>query len=92
MPWSDSFDDPIPAKGRTLFTLECAAKFIKRLPNAEQETQHWQTAIGQLIDAAEGRNLVMHARIGMLKALTHGHLRPAASPRKKVAKSHGMVR
>jgi hypothetical protein len=55
MAWSDSFDDSIPVKGKTLFTLECAATYIKKLSNAEQETPHWQVAIEQLIDAAEGR-------------------------------------
>jgi hypothetical protein len=93
MPWSDPFDEPIPVRGRTLFTLECAARYIKKLSNAEQESQHWQLAIEQLIDAAEGRNFVMQARIGLLKALTRGHLRPEPPPpRKTVTKSYKVIR
>lgn len=69
MPWSDRFDDPIPVKGRNLLTLECAAKYIKKLSNAEQETVYWQDAIEALIMAAEGAGPLMHARVGMLRAL-----------------------
>jgi hypothetical protein len=86
MSWTAPFDEPIPIKGRTLFTLNCAARYIRKLSNAEQESQHWQLAIEQLIDAAEGRNSVMDARIGLVKALSHGHLRTAA-PRKKRVKA-----
>jgi hypothetical protein len=45
-----------------------------------------------LIDSAEGRNLVMHARIGMMKALAHGHLRPTRAPRSKPAKARQINR
>jgi hypothetical protein len=69
MPWSDPFDDPIPARGRTLRTLECAAKYIRKLSNGEQETLHWQDAIEALIMAAEGTGPLMHARVSMLRAL-----------------------
>ncbi len=34
----------------------------------------------QLIDAAEGRNFMMHARIAMLRALNHGKPDPAPAP------------
>jgi hypothetical protein len=38
-----------------------------KLPRAEQGLEEWQTAIGCLIGAAEGRDFMMHARrsIGM---------------------------
>jgi hypothetical protein len=39
------------------------------LPKAEQDLEEWQTAIGCLIGAAEGRDFMMHARIGVLRAL-----------------------
>ena len=40
-----------------------------KLPKAEQKLEPWQTAIGCLIGAAEGRDFVMHSRIGVLRAL-----------------------
>jgi hypothetical protein len=45
------------------------ADFIMKLPKAEQDLEEWQTATGCLIGAAEGRDFVMHARIGVLRAL-----------------------
>jgi hypothetical protein len=68
--WSRHFDDPIPlARGRQLVTLQDAAGYIMELPIAEQKLEEWQTATGCLIGAAEGRDFLMHARIGMLRAL-----------------------
>jgi hypothetical protein len=55
--------------GRQLVTLKDAAEYIQKLPEAEQQLEEWQTAIGCLIGAAEGRDFVMHARIGVLRAL-----------------------
>jgi len=40
-----------------------------KLSKAEQDLDEWQTAIGCLIGAAEGRDFLMHARIGVLRAL-----------------------
>jgi hypothetical protein len=40
-----------------------------KLPKAEQGLAEWQIAIACLIGAAEGRDFMMHARIGMLRAL-----------------------
>jgi hypothetical protein len=40
-----------------------------KLPKAEQKLDEWQTAIHCLMGAAEGRDFMMHARIGMLQAL-----------------------
>ena len=72
MPWSTSFDDPIGLRGgRKLRTLQEAADFIMRLPEAEQQEPHWQIAIEMLINAAEtGGGWLMFARIGMLRALS----------------------
>jgi hypothetical protein len=56
-------------RGRQLITLEDAARFIQKLPKAEQDLADWRTAVHVLIEAAEGRDSLMHARIGMLRAL-----------------------
>jgi hypothetical protein len=40
-----------------------------KLPKAEQELPEWQTATEALIMAAEGRGPLLHARVGMLRAL-----------------------
>jgi hypothetical protein len=68
--WKRQFDDPIPLpRGRQLVTLEDAAVYIMKLPKAEQNIEEWQTAVGCLIGAAEGRDFMMPARIGVLRAL-----------------------
>jgi hypothetical protein len=41
------------------------------LPNAALKVPHWQLACPQPTHAAEGRNLVMLARIAMMDALHH---------------------
>ena len=66
MPWSDHFEDPIPlSDGRQLVTLRDAADYIQKLPRPEQQATEWQTAVECLIGAAEGRDFLMHARIGV---------------------------
>jgi hypothetical protein len=68
--WSKQFEDPILLPdGRELITLKNAADDIMKLPKAEQKHERWQTAIEVLIMAAEGRGLLMHARIGVLQAM-----------------------
>ena len=71
MPWSTPFADPIGLRGgRKLRTLQEAADFIMKLPEAEQQVPRWQTAIEMLINAAEtGGGWLLFARIGMLRAL-----------------------
>jgi hypothetical protein len=71
MPWSTPFDDPIDLRGgRRLRTLQEAADFIMKLPEAEQQEPRWQTAIEMLINAAEtGDGWLLFARVGMLRAL-----------------------
>jgi hypothetical protein len=67
--WQRRFDDPIPLpRGRQLVTLKDAAGYIMKLPKAEQNLEEWQTTTGCLIGAAEGRDFVMLARIGVLRA------------------------
>jgi hypothetical protein len=68
--WTRPFEDPIPLpRGRRLITLKDAADYITRLPKAEQDDRHWQAAIEALIMAAEGRGPLLHARVGVLRAL-----------------------
>ena len=67
--WARPFDDPILLDGREQLTLRDAADFIMKLPKAEQDLEEWQTAIACLIGAAEGRDFMMHAHIGVLRAL-----------------------
>ncbi|MGV7216514.1 hypothetical protein [Bradyrhizobium sp. UFLA05-112] len=71
MPWSTSFDEPIPLPNRRkLLTLQEAADYIVQLPEDAQHEAHWQTAIETLINAAEtGGGWMMFARIAMLRAL-----------------------
>jgi hypothetical protein len=71
MPWSTPFEEPIRVRGgRELITLQHAADYIMKLPDDIQQQQQWQTAVENLINAAEtGGGWLMFARIGMLRAL-----------------------
>jgi hypothetical protein len=71
MPWSTPFDEPIALQGgRKLKTLQQAADYIIKLPENAQQQAHWQTAVENLIHAAEtGGGWLMFARIGMMRAL-----------------------
>src|SRR5450631_448156 len=70
MSWDRRFADPIELPGKNLITLRDAALYIKKLPKVEQDLEEWQAAIACLIGTAEGRDFVMHSRIGLLRALT----------------------
>lgn len=71
MAWSMRFDEPIRvAGGGKLITLQHAADYIMKLPNELQQEPCWQTAVENLLNAAElGGGWLMFARIGMLRAL-----------------------
>jgi hypothetical protein len=71
MPWSTPFDDPIPLPGgRRLVTLQQAADYVMALPDKVQHEAHWQTAVENLINAAEtGGGWLMFARIAVMRAL-----------------------
>ena len=71
MPWSTPFDEPIALSGgRKLVTLQQAADYIIKLPDAKQKQPHWQLAVQNLINAAEtGGGWLMFARIGVMRAL-----------------------
>jgi hypothetical protein len=66
--WSDEFEDPIS----NFRTLHDAANYIQKLPKAQQQLPHWHAAVEALITAAEGRGPLLHARVGMLRAMNHG--------------------
>ena len=68
--WRRSFNDPIslPRSGR-LVTLEDAGTYITKLPKAEQNLPIWQAATEAPIMAAEDRGPLLHARVGVLRAL-----------------------
>jgi len=70
-------------RGRHLLTLKDAADYIMKLPKAEQKLEEWQTATEVLIMAAEGRGPVMHARIGVLRALNRNVARVFNPDRKE---------
>src|SRR5258708_22645785 len=71
MPWSTPFDDPIPLHGGgRLATLQQAADYVMALPEKVQREAHWQTAVENLINAAEtGGGWLMFARIAVMRAL-----------------------
>lgn len=89
MPWSAQFDDPIPLPGRKpLVTLRDAARYIQRLPRADQHSPEWQAAGRALIMVAENNGPTMFARIGMMRALNRGK---EYKPRRKQAKVYNIV-
>ena len=70
MPWSASFEDPIPLPdGRRLLTLRDAAGYVMKLPKAEHSAPEWQAAMEALILVAETSGPTMLARIGVMRAL-----------------------
>lgn len=69
MPYSRPFDDPMPTDGKPLRTLKDAATYILKLSKAKQKLPHWQEAGKAVIMAAEDRGPILHAEIGMRRAL-----------------------
>lgn len=91
--WQRPFEDPVPLpNGRRLATLKDAAGYIMKLSKAERELPEWQLAGETLIDAAEGRDFMMHARIGMLRAINAGKPAPAKAPRRKRTKAYRVIK
>ena len=70
------------APRRVMITLQDGADHILKLPKAEQTVPEWQAATEALIMAAEDRGPLMHARIGMLRALNRNVARVFDSSRK----------
>lgn len=93
MPWSRAFEDPVTLPdGRPLRTLRDAGRHIAGLPKATQGRPEWQAATEALLMAAEDRGPLLHARVGMLRAIHHGRPAPPAEPRRKRAKAYRVVR
>jgi hypothetical protein len=70
MPWSSAFEDPVALPdGRKLLTLEDAANYITKLPEAEHTASEWQAAIECLLLVAENSGPTMMARIGVMRGL-----------------------
>jgi hypothetical protein len=81
MPWSRAFDEPIlPPRGEALVSLKDPAAYVLALPKSEQQRQ--EAAGEAVIMAAEDRGPLMHARIGMLRALNWHVQREFNSSRK----------
>jgi hypothetical protein len=59
---------------------------------AKQERPEWQAAAEALIMAAEDRGPLMHAHIGMLRALNHGKADLKIVPPRKRAKAYRIVK
>jgi hypothetical protein len=88
MPWSSKFDEPVPG----LRTLRDAAIYIMNLPASDKRKPHWKAAAQALLMAAEDRGPLMHARIAMLQALSHGKPAPTQLPRRKAVKKYRIVK
>jgi hypothetical protein len=91
--WWREFEYPIPMPGvHEINTPREAGEYIAGLPRQQQGQAHWHTAAEMLLMAAEGRDLIMRARIGMMRALNHG--KPSTPPpeRGKPAKKYRIVR
>jgi hypothetical protein len=72
--WAKPFEDPVVlANGRKLLTLKDAAQYVRKLPKAEQKHEKWEAAIEALIMAAEDRGPLLHARIGVLRAINRDY-------------------
>jgi hypothetical protein len=68
--------------GRQLVTLKDAAKYIQKLPNAEQHLEEWQAAVEALLLVVELNGPTMMARIGVMRALNRGYVPEFNSSRK----------
>jgi hypothetical protein len=50
-------------------TLEGAAKYIQKLPKAEQQLEEWQVAVEAMLPVVKYIGPTMMARIGVMRAL-----------------------
>ncbi len=81
--WKRRFDELIPLpRGRQLVALEDAAKYIQKLPAAEQLLDEWQAAVEALLLVVELNGPTMMARIGVMRALNRGYVREFNSSHK----------
>jgi hypothetical protein len=79
---------PVPSRIRfsprrqDMRTLRDAASYIMALPGKTRQSDEWQAAIEALLMAAEDRGPLMHARIGIMRALNRGYFREFNPSRK----------
>jgi hypothetical protein len=69
--------------GRKLVVLRDAANYITALPAKDVALPEWQAAIEALILVVELGGPTMFARIGVMRALNHGHVREFNPSRKE---------
>jgi hypothetical protein len=68
--WYRQFEEPIPLpRARHLVTLEDAARYIQKLPKAEQQLEEWQAAVEAMLLVVKHNGPTMMARIGVMQAL-----------------------
>lgn len=94
--WSRPFEQVIKLPdGGELVTLQDAARHIQRLPAEIHDRPEWQLAIATLINAAEGLDFVMHARIAVLRGLNGqapgATMQQPPDPRRKAAKRYTII-
>lgn len=93
MPWSRRFDDPVTLPdGRALVTLRDAGQYIASLPKKKQGAPEWLAAAEAVLMAAEDRGPLLHARVGMSRALNAGKPEPERPPRRKGTKAYRIIR
>jgi hypothetical protein len=81
--WKRRFDVAIKLPdGRQLVTLEDAARYIQKLPEAEQQLEDWQNAVEALLLVVEQNGPTMLARIGVMRALNR-HVERVFNPDRK---------
>jgi hypothetical protein len=82
MSWSRRFDEPIlTTDGKTLRTLQDAAKYVLALPPKVQKEPPWQAAAECLTNAAEREMAWMwFARSAMMRALHGSDDPPVGNP------------
>jgi hypothetical protein len=81
--WKRPFSDPIPLpRDRQLVTLENAAKYIQKLPKAEQQLSEWQAAVEAMLLVVEHNGPTMMARIAVMRALNRHVVREFNPDRK----------
>jgi hypothetical protein len=91
--WDQRFFDPIELPdGKPLVTLRDAARCVLKLPKAERELPHWQTAVECLILVGDHGGDTMFPHLAMLKALHRYETKAAPAPRRKRAKVYKVVR
>jgi hypothetical protein len=63
-------------------TLKDAARYIQKLPKAEQQIEEWQTAVEALLLVVNQNGPTMFARIGVMRALNR-HVERVFDPSRK---------